>query len=92
MRSVHSIGDQVEKGDVLAYVGETPVYASLTGVLRGILRDGFDVPKGMKLADIDPRGEQKNNCVTISDKARCIAGGVMEALLVLGRQKGVQFF
>lgn len=92
LRSVHSIGDQVEKGDVLAYVGETPVYASLTGVLRGILRDGFDVPKGMKLADIDPRGEQKNNCVTISDKARCIAGGVMEALLVLGRQKGVQFF
>lgn len=92
MRGVHGIGDEVQQGDVIAYVGETPVYASLTGVLRGILRDGFDVPKGMKLADIDPRGEQKQNCITISDKARCIAGGVMEALLVLGKQKGVSYF
>lgn len=92
MRCVHQIGDEVEQGEVIGYVGETPVYASLTGVLRGILRDGFDVPNGMKLADIDPRGEQKRNCITISDKARCIAGGVMEALLVLGKQKGVNYF
>lgn len=92
LRAVRCIGDEVQQGEELGYVGETPVYASLTGVLRGILRDGFDVPEGMKLADIDPRGEQKDNCVTISDKARCIAGGVMEALLVLGQQKGVRFF
>lgn len=92
MRGVHRIGDLVEKGEVLGYVGETPVYASLSGVLRGILRDGYDVPRGMKLADIDPRREQKHNCVTISDKARCIAGGVMEALMVLGQRKGVQYF
>ena len=37
----------------------------------------------MKIADIDPRMEQQKNCDTISDKARCIAGGVLEALLVL---------
>lgn len=92
MRCVHHIGDEVERGEVIGYVGETPVYASLTGVLRGILRDDFDVPKGMKLADIDPRREQKHNCITISDKARCIAGGVMEALLALGKQKEVDYF
>lgn len=92
MRGVKHIGDIVEKDEILGYVGETPVYASLSGVLRGILRDGYNVPKGMKMADIDPRREQKNNCVTISDKARCIAGGVMEALMVLGRQKGVHYF
>lgn len=92
MHCIHHISDEVTKGDIIAYVGETPVYASLTGILRGILREGFPVPKGMKLADIDPRSEQKNNCFTISDKARCIAGGVMEALLVLGRQKGVHYF
>ena len=51
-------------------VDEMPVYASLTGVLRGIIRDGYKVPKGMKIADIDPRKEQKKNCNTISDKAR----------------------
>lgn len=58
----------------------TPVYASLTGVLRGIIQDGFEVWKGMKIADIDPRLEQGKNCDTISDKARAIAGGVLEAV------------
>ena len=40
--------------------------------------------KGMKIADIDPRQEQKKNCDTISDKARCIAGSVVEILLSEG--------
>lgn len=78
------IGDIVEKDQILAVVDETPVYASLTGVLRGIIRDGYEVPKGMKIADIDPRKEQRKNCNTISDKARCIAGSVVEVLLANG--------
>ena len=78
------IGDIVEKNQILAMVGEIPVYASLTGVLRGIIRDGYEVPEGMKIADIDPRKEQKKNCDTISDKARCIAGSVVEVLLANG--------
>ena len=78
------IGDIVEKDQIIAMVDEMPVYASLTGVLRGIIRDGFVVPEGMKIADIDPRKEQKKNCDTISDKARCIAGSVVEILLSEG--------
>lgn len=78
------IGDIVEKDQIIAMVDETPVYASLTGVLRGIIRDGFVVPEGMKIADIDPRKEQKKNCDTISDKVRCIAGSVVEILLSEG--------
>ena len=78
------IADIVEKDQVLAWIGDTPVRASLAGVLRGIIRDGFTVPKGMKIADIDPRKEQKKNCFTISDKARCIAGSVVEILLSEG--------
>ena len=81
---ISKIADIVEKDQVLAWIGDTPVRASLTGVLRGIIRDGFSVPKGMKIADIDPRGEQKKNCFTISDKARCIAGSVVEILLSEG--------
>ena len=80
------IGDIVEKDQIIAMVDETPVYASLTGVLRGIIRDGFVVPEGMKIADIDPRKEQKKNCDTISDKARCIAGSVVRSLVEEGRQ------
>ena len=50
----------------------------LTGVLRGIIRDGYPVTEGFKLADVDPRREEQKNCFTISDKARCIAGSVLE--------------
>ena len=78
------IADIVEKGQILAYVGETPVEASITGVLRGIIKEGYNVPVGMKIADIDPRKEEKKNCFTISDKARCIAGSVVEILLSEG--------
>ena len=82
--NLSQIGDIVEKDQILARVDDVPVYASLTGVLRGIIRDGYEVPKGMKIADIDPRQEQKKNCDTISDKARCIAGSVVEILLSEG--------
>ena len=84
IHNLSQIADLVEKDQVIAMVGETPVYASLTGVLRGIIKEGYEVPKGMKIADIDPRKEQKKNCDTISDKARCIAGSVLEILLAEG--------
>lgn len=84
------IGSVVHKDDVIAMVGETPVYATLDGVLRGLIRPGYAVTKGLKIADIDPRIEQKDNCDTISDKARNIAGGVLEAILHLSMQKGVR--
>ena len=84
IHNLSQIADLVEKDQVIAMVGETPVYASLTGVLRGIIKEGYEVPKGMKIADIDPRKEQKKNCDTISDKARCIAGSVLEILLTEG--------
>lgn len=78
------IAELVEQGEVIALVGDTPVTATITGVLRGIIRDGFYVKKNTKIADIDPRKEEKKNCFTISDKARCIAGSVVEILLSEG--------
>ena len=47
--------------------------------------------QGMKIADIDPRIGEKKNCTTISDKARCIAGGVTEAVLHLHAAKGLSW-
>ena len=81
LRSLTQIGDWVQEGQPLAMIGDVPVPASLTGVLRGLIRDGFPVSKGLKIADIDPRGSERKNCFTISDKARCIAGSVLEILL-----------
>lgn len=84
MKNISRIADIVEKDQVIALVGETPVKATISGVIRGLIRDGYPVFQGMKIADIDPRAEQKKNCFTISDKARCIAGGVLEVLLSKG--------
>ena len=79
--NVKKITDIVEKGEIIAYVDDTPVYASMPGLLRGLIRDGYPVTCVFKMADIDPRKDEYNNCFTISDKARCIAGGVVEAIL-----------
>jgi len=75
-----SIGERVSKGSVVAVVDDFPVIAKISGVVRGLLRDGIEVKKGMKVGDIDPRGK-KEFCFTISDKARAIAGGALEAIL-----------
>ena len=79
---VASIGDYVEKGDIVAYVNETPIFAEINGIVRGMLQKDVKVFKGMKSGDIDPRCE-KDHCFTISDKARSIGGGVLEAILYL---------
>jgi xanthine dehydrogenase accessory factor len=52
----------------------------LSGVLRGLIRPGIPVTKGLKVGDVDPRGKVEN-CWTISDKARAIGGAVLEAIL-----------
>ena len=89
-RNGKKITDTVRQGEVIAVVEhgdeQIPVKASINGLLRGLLRDGYPVTEGFKIADIDPRIEEYKNCFTISDKARCIAGGVLEALLHLQRQ------
>ena len=85
LRNVKKITDTVSRGEVIAVVetedGNVPVEATLDGILRGLIRDGYPVHVGFKMADIDPRAEEYENCFPISDKARCIAGGVLEALL-----------
>lgn len=85
LRNKSEIGDVVKKGQVLAMIGDVPVTASLSGVLRGLIRDGYPVTKGFKIADIDPRESERKNCYTISDKARCIAGGVLTGILMRNR-------
>jgi len=75
-----SIGDRVSKGTVVAVVDDFPVIAKISGMVRGLIREGVQVRKGMKVGDIDPRGKRES-CFTISDKARAIGGGVLEAIL-----------
>ena len=80
-RAKKKIGDAVQAGETVAEADGVPVKARISGVLRGILRDGIRVKEQMKAGDIDPRGTREN-CFTISDKSRAIAGGILEAILL----------
>ncbi len=81
-KALHEIGDLVKKGDILGYVGDTPVCTQIDGVLRGSIRNGLMVKKGLKILDIDPRLDELENCNRISDKARAIGGAVLEAIFI----------
>lgn len=83
IKVMKDIGSVVLKNEVIATVEDKKILATIDGVLRGMIRDGFEVKQGLKIADIDPRLSEIDNCYTISDKARCIAGGVLEAVLFL---------
>ena len=90
LKIVHDIGSIVQKDEIIAYIDSVPVYASLTGLIRGMIREGSIVEKGLKISDIDPREEELKNCYTISDKARTISGGVAEALFYLMNRLSVK--
>lgn len=74
-----SIGETAAAGDVVCAVGDVPVAAAIAGVVRGCIRPGIEVEKGVKLGDIDPRGVREY-CFTVSEKARALGGSVLEAV------------
>ncbi len=78
------IGQGILVGQIFGRIDDEPILAPLGGVVRGLLMSGTRVPAGTKLGDIDPRDCQ-DYCFTISEKARAIAGGVLEALLFFSR-------
>ena len=92
MKNIRKIGDIVEKGEEIARIYEkmtedgtfsgsyVSVEASISGMIRGLIREGYHFQKGFKIADIDPRESELANCFTISDKARSIGGSVLEAV------------
>ena len=92
IHDVRKIGDIVQKGDEIARIYPdkesydnalseyVPVNATITGIIRGLISEGYYFREGFKIADIDPRESELTNCFTISDKARSIAGSVLEAV------------
>ncbi|PTN38011.1 selenium-dependent molybdenum cofactor biosynthesis protein YqeB [Desulfonatronum sp. SC1] len=78
-----AIGDMIQEeetvGQVEAHGTIAPVTAQTSGVIRGLLRSGVMVEKGLKLGDVDPRGETWR-CRRVSDKARAVGRGVLQAV------------
>ena len=87
------IGSEVAKGDTVGWITgsdgrKQALMAAAKGIVRGIIRDATPVEEGMKLGDIDPTMEIEH-CYTISEKARSIAGGVLEAGITLLIARGM---
>lgn len=78
------IGDTVRAGETVGVVSGNPVTAEVSGALRGLTADGMKVSRGAKVGVIDAAGRPEN-CYSASGKALAVAGGVLEALLKLGR-------
>jgi xanthine dehydrogenase accessory factor len=79
VKHVKTLGDSVKKEEIVLYVDDTPVHATIDGLLRGLIRE-IRVKNNEKIGDIDPRGV-KEYCFTITEKARAIGGGVLEAIM-----------
>ncbi len=74
------IGDLVRTGDVIGRVAAAEVVTPIDGVLRGLIRPNSLVSKGLKIGDVNPRGEV-DFCTTISEKARALGGAVLVGIL-----------
>jgi len=87
VENLKRIADRVQAGEPVLAIdgpeGRVLVAAAIDGMVRGLIRPGFQARAGLKVADVDPRG-RREHCFTISDKAMAIAGGVLEAVLMLG--------
>jgi xanthine dehydrogenase accessory factor len=78
------IGDAVAEGELIGTVVEDGrqigIHAPFAGILRGLIASETRVEAGLKVGDLDARGD-RSACFTISDKALAIGGGVLEAVL-----------
>ncbi|MBN2033261.1 MAG: EF2563 family selenium-dependent molybdenum hydroxylase system protein [Deltaproteobacteria bacterium] len=74
-----NIGDSLHKGEIVGMIRSVPVQSGIDGILRGLIKPGIPVSRGLKIGDVDPRMDQ-NACYTISEKALAVAGGVLEGI------------
>lgn len=78
-RTQRAIGDRVREGDTVARLGEAPVVAPLSGILRGLTHDGAQVAAGTKVLEVDPRGDPAR-AFGVGERPARIADGVLEAV------------
>ena len=84
------IGDHLEEGQLIAEIrpkdgnDNFSIVSPFKGILRGLIRPGIQVMKGLKIGDIDRRNDPAMYTL-VSDKALAVGGGVLEAVLTFKR-------
>lgn len=77
--TIHKIGDQVLQGQEIACIDSTPLFAPISGAIRGLTRDDIPVVLQTKIIEIDPRGENAQFS-GIGERPASIAEGVFTAI------------
>jgi xanthine dehydrogenase accessory factor len=73
------IGDRVEESAVIATIGEIGLRAPISGVIRGLTRNGVEVAIRTKVIEVDPRGNPAA-AFGLGERPRRIAESVLKAL------------
>lgn len=83
------IGTRIYKDFIVGHLGGTAVRAPFDGILRGVVRDGTEVPTAVKLLEVDPRG-RRANWTGIDSRAKTIANAVTKAVSIHAATAPVQ--
>ena len=91
LEGLHSISHKTQKDEPIANIHREDgsvleIRSQLDGVLRGIIHSGCTVKKGQKIADVNPV-MTREECFTLTDKARCVAGSVLQAVMAWESRK-----
>lgn len=79
-RTSLEIGTRVYKGVVIGHHEGAAVQAPIDGILRGLVRDGTEVPTCSKLLEIDPRSGRAAKWTGIDERPRQIAAATRRAV------------
>jgi xanthine dehydrogenase accessory factor len=79
LRTDAAIGDRVAAGDVVATIDSEQLRAPLDGILRGLTHDDVPVTRGLKVVEVDPRGDVAS-AIGLGARPVRIAEGVLGAI------------
>ena len=85
-RTPFELGGRVYKGMPIGHIDRERIIAPIDGILRGIARDGTEMPEGVQLVEVDPRIYRRWQ-MTIEDRPRLIAEATLRALHILEAQQ-----
>lgn len=82
-RTALPIGVRVYRGQRVGRLDREPVRAPMDGILRGLVRDGAEVPAAAKLVEVDPRPRREAAWTGVDPRGRILAEAVIEAVGLL---------
>ncbi len=75
--STRNIGEKIKSGDIFGYVDKEEVYAKISGVIRGQIRNNTYIKNNVKIGDINPI-ENNIDIYKFSDKTLKIATSILK--------------